>query len=146
MIPLVYVLMTHKSEEAYTKVFHYINDHIFDMKCASFMADFEVAIRNALHAIVPGVPIHGCWFHFCRSLQRTAGQISGLLKYFNDNGQAGIIYKKLRLLALLPSDQILFGFNLLKQQAIDLHNDRFNEFVEYIHDQWIIKVSYSLSP
>lgn len=140
MIPLVFILMTKKSEKAYQKVFEYVNKELFDMKCASFMTDFEKAMRSALHSVVPGVPCYGCWFHYSQALRRRVGT-DGLTKFLKTNKEALVIYKKLRFLALLPAAKISEGFNILKQEALDLHHDQFNSFVKYVFDQWITKVS-----
>lgn len=131
--------MTKKSEAAYQTVFEYVNMHLFDMRCGSFMSDFESAIRNALRTVVPGVPTYGCWFHFSQALQKRAAK-QELVPFFRKNDEARSIYKRLRFLALLPEDQIVFGFNLLKQQATDLQNIKLDEFIKYINSQWIMKV------
>lgn len=135
--------MTHKSEKAYRQVFEYVNANLFDMKCASFMTDFERAIRGALRAVAPGVPCHGCWFHYSQALQRRSGT-DGLTKYLKNNKVAHLIYKKLRFLALLPAAKISLGFNILKQEALDLQHEKFNLYVEYVFDHWITKVSIKI--
>lgn len=72
VIPLVYVLMTRRTEAAYRHAFQFINDELFELNCQSIMSDFEIGMRNALRAVVPGIKVTGCWFHFCQALRRYA--------------------------------------------------------------------------
>lgn len=46
--PLVYVLMTGKTQESYTRVFQYIEDNVCQLELTSFMSYYERGMRNAI--------------------------------------------------------------------------------------------------
>lgn len=51
--PFIFVLMDKRTAPAYTHVFNYINEHIFDLSALSFNSDFEKAMRNSLRHCFP---------------------------------------------------------------------------------------------
>ena len=77
-IPLLYVLMSHKSYTIYYHIFKYIVNtlNVLDINVnfdkISFMLDFEKSARNALINIFPKSDIKGCFFHFLKALWKKA--------------------------------------------------------------------------
>lgn len=142
MTPLVFILMSRKSEACYTHALDYVHKNLFDMSCKLSMSDFELAMRKALRTVITNIPTKGCWFHYCQALCRKAKTIKGFLKFIAKNIKAREVYKQFYHLPLLPVDQIENGFKILQEQAALTKNQLFMEFVSYFKSQWMVKVSF----
>lgn len=68
--PFTYVLMSKKSQIAYTHVFKYINNHIFNLTCDTFTTDYEKAMKNALRSCFPSSKLVSCWFHYTQAIRK----------------------------------------------------------------------------
>lgn len=140
--PIIFVLMTRKTEECYTHILQFIDANIFPLKCKSFMTDFEIGMRNALRTLYPGSEFFTCWFHLTQAAERNLSKISVLVKLIQTNGDARKIYKKLLALPLLPADRIVAAFHKLKIQALS-NFKQFKPFLVYFERQWLQRVSFS---
>ena len=69
-MPIFSVLMTGKTEALYRAVFRMLVVKMEGIAISSIKTDFEKALMNAARHEFPGVPVSGCWFHFCQSLFR----------------------------------------------------------------------------
>lgn len=134
--PLVYVLMTNKSEEAYTHVFRYIEENVFHMAPTSFMSDFERGMRNAFRTVYPGCIIYGCWFHYCQAIRRKSTQMPGFAKFLKGNVDAKKLFHKFMALPLLRLDLIPNGVKHLKDEAATF-GLAFAGFVKYFERFWM---------
>lgn len=133
--------MSRKTRRAYEHLFKYIKNNIIDMtNCESIMTDFEVAMRNALRVIFPGVELNCCWFHFTQAAKKRAMQTPQLIPYLLQNQSAREIYYKLLSLPLLPPIEIATQFKKLKVLALANHKKVFADFIKYYENQWIKKV------
>lgn len=141
--PIIFVLMSHKSEAAYKHVLQFIKENISDLKCIKFSTDYETAMRNALADAFPEAQGVACWFHFTQAVKRYASQIPEFFKYVQAEGneEAQKIYYKLLCLPLLPAKHIVATFDALKREAFDLNKTQFSRFMSYYRRQWILKVS-----
>lgn len=142
--PMIFVLMSHKSEDAYKHVLQFIKENICcDLKCIKFTTDYETAMRKALADAFPKAEAVVCWFHFTQAVKRNASQIPGFLKYVRTEGneKAQQIYYKLLCLPLLPAKHIVPTFDKLKKEAFDLNETQFSKFMSYYRQQWMVKVS-----
>lgn len=133
--------MTNKSQDAYESVFRYINDNVMSLECAEFMSDYETALRNAFSAVVPGAKMSACFFHFCQACKRNAMKLPAMIKLIRSDSTAEAIYYKLLCLPLLPADQIVPAFNMLKSEAFGLNKAIFAPFFKYYENQWLKRVS-----
>ena len=85
IIPLIFILMSHKSYDSYFYVFDFIQKLLkkekieLDIKNIFFMLDFEKASRRALKTIFPDSRILGCYFHYVKALWSKAKK-EGLTK------------------------------------------------------------------
>lgn len=138
--PFVYVLMTRKTEKAYTHVLRCIEDEICPLNPSSFMTDYEVAMRNALGSMYPQAKLYGCWFHFCQGVKRHASQIGGFMLAARSNNKAAKAYYELLCLPLLPAEYIQNAFNLIRMENQNQHGETFEQFVDYYERQWLKKV------
>lgn len=137
--PFIFVLMSNRTQQAYTHVFKYIHKHIFSLKCASFYADFEKAITNALQITFIGCVIIHCWFHHVQAIRRKVSKLPELFHLIRTNATACKIYYKFQAIALLRPDLIPAAFKDLANAALKC-NEAFKPFVEYYDRQWMRKV------
>ena len=91
-IPFIFVLMSNKSENIYTHLFEYIDKEIFSFKCASFMTDYETAMKNALKVIYPEIELRSCWFHFAQAVKKKSSQVANFRSTIQSNKAARQVY------------------------------------------------------
>ncbi|KAG5684480.1 hypothetical protein PVAND_013712 [Polypedilum vanderplanki] len=119
--PIVYVLMTGRTQKSYDAVFYHIREAIlsFDGKLRipkTATADFETGMRNSLKFIWPDITLVGCNFHMCQALRRKAMSLQTLsTKISNTNTKHGYILKLFMRLSLLPLDRLNAGYEQLKE-------------------------------
>lgn len=66
MFPVVFAMMSKKSQQAYHGVFSYIRSMIPGWAPQFVMTDFEPAMRNAAQVIWPTAHLLGCFFHYAQ--------------------------------------------------------------------------------
>jgi hypothetical protein len=85
-IPILYALLTNKSEKIYTKllklIFENENSNIQIVAPKFFMVDFEKAIVNSVEKYFPATTVKLCYFHFTQSMWRNV-QKKGLVDDFS---------------------------------------------------------------
>lgn len=132
--------MTHKSSECYDAVFDHIENHIFKMKAAEFMTDWESGLRKSLNEKFPLATLRGCWFHYKRAIKSKCAKLNlnRIIKMDND---AAKIVNKLTNLPLLPKVQIPKAYGHIKRQAKKFGLDQtFKELFVYFESFWQTKV------
>jgi hypothetical protein len=71
ILPLVYALMTGKSEELYQSLFQdlieFAEENNISLRPSRILTDFKKAAINASHEEFPGVINKGCFFHLCQN-------------------------------------------------------------------------------
>ena len=70
-VPILYILMTKKTEEYYLHAIHclmVVSD--YKLKPNSITCDFERALMNAFRTKFPNADMYGCLFHFKQVLRR----------------------------------------------------------------------------
>lgn len=134
--------MTDKKASTYQKVFEYIEDNVFKLQPAQFMADFEAGLRKAISSYFPGVPLYGCWYHYCAAIRRRLMTLN-MHRLITDDPAGFMIYRMLLSLPLLPRDRILDGFNFVKSEARKNRLFKaFKAFFKYFNDFWINLVCF----
>lgn len=138
--PIIFVLMSSKSQKSYEAVFEFIDAKIFDLSGTKmFITDFELASRNALRKRYPRSKQSGCEFHFAQAVRRKATKIDGFVDFIRKNSAAKKVYYKLMYLPLLPVNSIESTFKSLRQAADTIDKKKFEPFIKYYHKQWIKK-------
>lgn len=141
IFPVFFVLMTNKRTELYLDVFKYIDDNVFQLQPAQFMADFEAGLRKAIQTHYPEASLYGCWYHYCASIRRRLMSLS-MYRLITDDRTGAQIYRMMLSLPLLPKERILDGFGVVKRVAKEnrLHKE-FKKFFDYFEDFWMKLVS-----
>lgn len=132
--------MSRKTELCYQHLFTYIDSNICCLNGASFISDYEKAMRTALKNLHPTMNFYACWFHFTQACKRNARKCIGFENVLKRNKQAYILFLKFLHLPLLPNYKILEAFNMLEFQATALDKNVFSPFLKYFKKQWILKV------
>lgn len=141
-IPFIYVLMSRKTERCYTHIFQSLRDS-FPLNGKSIMTDFETAMRNALRNVYPNIELNTCWFHFCQAAKRKASQLQNFSNAVKTNEEIKSAYYKLLALPLLPANDIIPTFQVVKSQVTGLPVVK--DFFNYFEKQWLKKVYYHVS-
>lgn len=105
--PIVWILMTHRTTDAYAAALQYVNDNIFEINGSGIIIDFEKAMRAGIKRVSPNIRILGCWFHFAQALKRKMASLTNLFTLIRSNPDAKIIFRKFQTLALLPHNTTL---------------------------------------
>lgn len=135
--------MSRKTSAAYTAVFKYIDENIFQMNPKSFMTDYETAMRIGLAAVYPSAELNACWFHYSQAVVKKSSKIPNFFKELRKDESLDRIFHKFLALPLLPHYEINNAFSMLKM-AIECRSKThiFQPFLEYFSRQWLEKVSF----
>lgn len=128
--------MTNKTAKAYENLFKYIEENVFKLQPAQFMADFEKGLRKAITICFPDTPLYGCWYHYCAAIRRRLMTLS-MYRVISDDSAGAMIYRMFLSLPLLPRERILDGFEFIKLKArkAGLFNT-FKAFFKYFDNFW----------
>ena len=137
ILPLVYALMTNKSEELYRQLFQYLIDFAeendIELKPCTILTDFEQAAINASHREFPNIRNKGCFFHLGQNGWRKIQEF-GLTTQYGDDEHLNLMIRHLFALAFLPPVEIPDAFDILKTEIPSVANDVVQWFDEnYIH-------------
>lgn len=136
--------MTDKKCPTYEAVFKYIDDNVFKMKPNRFMTDFEAGMRKALRKCFPSCILNGCWFHFRAAVRRKFRSLN-LYNLIADDIDARTIYRKILNLPLLPTEHLLHGYEIIKQDAKRMGVlVQLKPIFEYFEYFWLELVEYFL--
>lgn len=140
--PFIYILMSKRTQIAYTRVFKYIDQHICSLQCVRFYTDYETAMKNALRACFPDSELVSCWFHFTQAVRKKASKMPDLFHLIRTDTKATTLYYKFQALPLLRPDLIDEAFFNLSNAALEYNKEAFEPFVTYFNRQWIQKVIF----
>ena len=86
------------------------------------LIDFELAEKNALEAVFPGVTVKGCFFHFSQNIWRKV-QANGLQGRYQQEPAFAEQVEKIAALAFVPEADVQRYFNQNVDQALDVIMD-----------------------
>ena len=113
--PLLYALMSNKTEKSYNILFNYIKSSSKSKRILNMpkhiITYFEKAAINASKKIFPEFKHHCCYFHLSQSIYNRVRD-EGLYSKLGENKTFQQEIKKLQALAFFPSNEIpkLFKF------------------------------------
>ena len=134
-IPCVYALLPDKTQATYTSLCRElrninINGNIQPLQPRTILIDFELAVKNALEAVFPGVIVKGCFFHFSQNIWRKI-QANGLQGRYQQEPAFVEDVGKIAALAFVPEADVQRYFNILNQNidpALDVIMDYIEEY------------------
>ena len=116
-MPLVYSLMSSKSEQCYQMLFQnlieFSNEYGVDLQPQFVLTDFEMAAINAIRTEFPGVQNKGCHFHLSQNIYRKV-QEYGLTVLYGTDENFSLLIRQISALAFLPYNNIPGAFDELR--------------------------------
>jgi len=113
ILPIVWVLMTSKSQACYVSLFQALRDLAvadnFVLRPDFVLTDFERAAMNAVTDVFPGAQSKGCHFHLAQIIFRKI-QSLGMATRYNTDPAFRHRLRQLAALAFLPSAEIPNAF------------------------------------
>ena len=118
VLPLVYLLFTHRTEQLYTTALMHLKVTVggmwgIDLAPQILVVDFERAAINAFKSVFPFLKVRGCHFHFCQSILRQINNLGMKQNYENDE-QFRICARMLMVLPYMDSPGLIPAYNQLK--------------------------------
>lgn len=114
--PLVYVLMTDKTQVAYERIMRKILELHPALHPVSIMADFEKASLNACATVFPRAQLVGCFFHLGQCMWRRV-QDSNLAESYRDDENVRLHVKMLLALSFVPAGDVPTAFEELVENS-----------------------------
>src|SRR5437763_13191821 len=122
ILPLVYALMSGKSEECYRQLFQDLIDFSDEENIQLYpqfiLTDFEKAAINAAQTEFPGVQNKGCHFHLAQNVYRKI-QAHGLSTRYGTDENFSLLIRHIPALAFLAPDAIPAAFDQLRDNIPD---------------------------
>ncbi|XP_044597330.1 uncharacterized protein LOC123273908 isoform X2 [Cotesia glomerata] len=138
-VPFIWVLMTNKSTECYQQIFQYIADNFENLKPKQSMSDHELAIRKTLKLVFPEIQVRTCYFHYVQAVIKNAQKhkIIDTTIPVHEVPELYLILRRLKYLAILPSNLIIPTFQLIKSKCKENFGTFFDSYLDYYENQWI---------
>ena len=103
--PVLYALLPNKRRDTYQRMLTLVKQKATSLGTVldppAFLADFELAIKQAVQLAFPTAEYQGCYFHFCQSLMRRVQRL-GLQVQYQDDSELRSFIKKVAALAFVP--------------------------------------------
>ena len=96
--------------------------------------DFETWMINAILSEFPSSANYGCIFHFCQCIYRKVCEY-GLKLHYDTDIQFALNIRMLSVLAFLPPNKVVEGFDMLIDYNIIPHEAE--NVLDYFEDTWI---------
>lgn len=113
VVPLVYALMTRKSEDLYVALFQEVENFAarngFQLNPSMVLMDFERAPINAIKRVFPNAVTKGCFFHLTHSIWRNV-QSKGLARQYGEDPDFNLGIRLIPALAFLTPAEIPRAF------------------------------------
>lgn len=141
--PLIFTLMTSKSQKLYDLTMQKVKELIPNLNPEQAMGDFESSSGKAIRSCWPQIQIGGCQFHFSQNLYRKIQKL-GLTELYNDNKQFNKWVKKIMTLSYVPANRMHEAVDSLFQENFDVNDHsqtKITAFKTYITEYWIRKVT-----
>ncbi|XP_028416821.1 uncharacterized protein LOC114541028 [Dendronephthya gigantea] len=133
-LPLCFVFMSGQSSSGYQKILQELLHTMPNWPIVLHITlYFETAIWKAWRAILPGVQLSGCVFHWTQALWRKVQGLGLQSAYSNDQAISSYI-RWLMALPYLPQETIPQMFKRLKVEATTVP---LQSFMHYTADTWI---------
>ena len=111
MPPLLYSLLSDKTESTYVFMLNVLKSLLCDIECGIIMLDFEKASMYAFTQVFDQFSLMNCFFHLCQSVQRRI-QKSFKVKYRTDKDFA-LASRLVVFLAFVPPEHTETAFKAL---------------------------------
>jgi hypothetical protein len=122
IVPLVYGLLSHKSEDCYSVLFELLKRYVYhklntNLAPKLIITNFEIAAINAIKKKFRGCINKLCFFHLNQSIWRHI-QASGLAKRYGKDSAFAHKMRHLAALAFLEPSEIPDAFDMISNEVI----------------------------
>lgn len=132
--------MTRRTRVAYAAVLSYVQREVCVLHVRSFMADYEVPMRQAIMAAFPNAVPRMCWFHFKKAVRMSVSSRPRIKEMCATIEACSRVYQQLKALVLLPASMMVSTYVKLKAEVQE--HPEFVEWMEsYFERQWLRGVS-----
>ena len=132
VIPCLYVLLSNKTEDTYTRLFTDIKALIPALDPLTVTMDYEKAAMNAATAAFPNAVINGCFYHLAQSVYRNV-QAAGLQQRYQVDADFALAARMLPALAFVPIPQVIDYFETVQANA----PDALAPVIDYFEDNYV---------
>ncbi|KAL8601833.1 hypothetical protein ACOMHN_020568 [Nucella lapillus] len=145
IIPLVHVLMVHRTAVQYRNVFQVIKRNVqrvthHRLRPTQIICDFEVALHNAVMAEFPAARLSACYFHFCQALWRHV-QTAGLTVPYEADPEMKRLIRRVISVGHLPLALVHLNFENLRDQRETRQLMRrysgLHQFLQYVYNTFV---------
>lgn len=137
VFPAVYVLMTDRTEESYSRFLRELKTMQPGLNPSTVMIDFERAAMAAFAKEFQNTAQKGCFFHLTQCLWRKVQEHGLQCKYMED-AEFAVQVRMLSSIAFVPEDQVVTVFEELTESAYYQQNeDDLQPLKNYFEDVWI---------
>ena len=134
-VPLVYVIMSGKSQQDYTAVLQSLKGHFATTPAlTTAIMDFEVVVWNAMKDVFPDVQLCGCGFHWSQALWWHIQDL-GLASSYMENGMTHKFLWRLFSFPCLPACAIPLTFAAI--ESLPNLAEPLRRILNYIKNTWI---------
>lgn len=120
--PLVYSLMTGKTEDMYIALFRHLSHHAtalgLTLNPFRVICDFELAVLNSISEVFLNVRIGGCLFHYTQAVYRYAVLHCGLKVPYKENQAVKDAVNYLLALPFIPLPHVVPVFDDLQDELL----------------------------
>lgn len=141
--PMVYAIMTKKTENAYVDLFMHIRERFPSLNPDYLVADFDSSLQSAL-ATTFLVEVHGSYFNYCQSIWKKAHSLQ-LASLYQSNAEVNKLIKMITAAPFLPTDTLDQASPLFRDmlRAINLDEadaNRLTSLLVFFDSAWIHQV------
>lgn len=138
IFPLIYSLMTHRTEQAYDILFNFLADELGEFEPESIMTDFEIASRKSYNKCFPSTKQRGCYFHLMKAIWKKIQTISEMQKLYKENIIFSSKIRYFASLAFIPPSDVCDAYEkILKLDFFVKNNQIIFPFLTYFEETWI---------
>ena len=146
VVPLVTALMVNKTTGIYRRVLQEVITAVrrvthHNWRPHTIVADFEVALWNAVQTELPNAAMAGCHFHLTQSFWRRIQEL-GLARHYRNNQPLQNTIRKVMAIGYLPIPLLRNNFHMLMQSRTARRlMDEFPgllEFFNYVNNTYIL--------
>lgn len=133
--PLVYILMTNKTESLYKSAFHKVLKLTL-MRPEFIITDFERALINAIEACFNDSLKYGCLFHYTQAIWKRIAGLGSITEYKN-NSQFKKCVRYIMHLSFVPVIDVPKFYNLIRKKIYEEKFDSLINFCEYFEKVYV---------
>ena len=127
-----FALLPNKTQPTYLRLFQELHNMNQNLNPSTVLIDFEVAVKNALEIVFPGVDVKGCYFHLTQNIYKRIKD-NGLQVRYQQDAAFTLEVRMIAALAFVPGNDVNQYFNTLSGQI----DQSLQIILDYFEDNYI---------